>query len=81
MKHAFSKIEFPDGHETTRVFRWRGVDSNVVALVGATVARGGTFTIRGATPAEVAASEARRAVVNGQAAAEKRDHQLQEVHP
>lgn len=57
-KFARSQIKFPNGHETTRVFRWQGIDSNICALAGAAVERGGAFSIRPATPEEVAAATA-----------------------
>ena len=60
MIQAISKINFPDGHTTERVFRWYGVDSNLIALIGATVAKGGSFSVRPALPSEVAASDAAR---------------------
>jgi hypothetical protein len=60
MIQAISKINFPDGHTTERVFRWYGVDSNLIALIGAAVARGGSFSVRPALPSEVAASDAAR---------------------
>lgn len=56
MIQAISRISFPNGHSTERIFRWRGVDSNLCALMGAAVTRGGSFAVRQATPEEVASA-------------------------
>jgi hypothetical protein len=62
MLNAISRISFPNGHNTERLFRFRGVDENLCALIGATVQKGGAFTIRPATLVEVAANDAARAI-------------------
>jgi hypothetical protein len=60
MIHAFSEIKFPNGHRTTRVFRWYGVGSDLISLIGYAIGNGGTVVVRPATAEEVAVSELRR---------------------
>jgi hypothetical protein len=66
MLNTISRISFPNGNTTERLFRFRGVDSNLCALIGATVQKGGAFTIRPATLAEVAANDTARAIAERQ---------------
>ena len=66
---AISRISFPNGHVSERVFRFRGVDANLCSLIGAAMKNGGSFTIRPASVAEVVANDAARArAVRGEVA-------------